>query len=484
MISKLVHKYKSINPTIKTSLWFLFANIFQKAVMVIFTPIFTRMLTTEQFSKYAVFQSWETIFTVFATLSITNYATAKALVEFKDDKDGFVTSSEFLTFILTVFCFGIYFLGRAVFGFFDDMPLWIMILMFVDIFSVACFGFWSQRERFDGKYKALTVVSIISGMLAPGIAFALIIFSDYIGIDKSWARIIGLVASNGIIGIFLLYTSIKRSKLFFSAKYWKYCFSYCIPLIPHFLAAAFLQKIGQLFVDNYCGVEISGIYALANSLAMLMMVVNDAFTKTLVPWTYQKLAMEKYKEISKPINVALAVIGLGDIMMALLAPELVYIFADREYTKAIYAIPPLVAVCFFAFLYNTFANIEYYYKETKMISLASIIAGITIVAANAVFVPLFGFRGAAYASMISFMIYALMHYLFMEKTLRKHLNGCKVYDTGFILKLSIIFALIILFIPMIYGLPIIRYIIIILMFIILMFNYKSILSIFGKSEGL
>ena len=85
-MNKLIKKYQKLNLQAKASLWFLFANIFQKAVMMIFTPVFTRVMSTEEFSKYAVFQSWEAIFTVFATLNISSYATAKALVDIKEDR--------------------------------------------------------------------------------------------------------------------------------------------------------------------------------------------------------------------------------------------------------------------------------------------------------------------------------------------------------------------------------------------------------------
>lgn len=63
-----------------------------------------------------------------------------------------------------------------------------------------------------------------------------------------------------------------------------------------FLAAAFLQKASQLFVDHYSGAVVSGIFSLANSLALMMMVFNDALTKTLVPWTYKKLSEKNIKK--------------------------------------------------------------------------------------------------------------------------------------------------------------------------------------------
>ena len=378
---KLMRVYHKIPLSAKASLWFLFANVFQKAVMVIFTPIFTRVMTTEEFSKYAVFQSWEAIFTVFATLNISSYATAKALVDIKKDqgKDQFIVSAEMLTVILTAFTCGLYLMARLFFGKLTSLPIPIMVFMFCDIIFVAIYNFWSQFERYYLRYRALVVLSVIIGLMSPLIAFFLIYFSDEAGVYKGWARIVSVVLINGIIGVCLFWVNLKRSRYHLTVKYWKYCISYCLPLIPHFMAAAFLQKASQLFVDNYSGSNASGIFSLANSLALMMMVFNDSLTKTLVPWTYKKLADKQYGEINYPIIMSLVMIGVLDLMMCLVAPEIVVIFADSAYKDAVYAIPPLVGVCFFGFLYNAYTNIEYYYNETKYVSFASVIAGISMV---------------------------------------------------------------------------------------------------------
>lgn len=475
--------YKRIPKSVKASMWFLFANIFQKAVMVIFTPLFTRLMTAEEFSRYAVFQSWETILTVFATLNISNYATAKALVEYKDERDDFVTSAEFLTVVLSIFTLGIFILIRSAFDELSSFPLWVIFLLFVDIISVAFFAFWSQLERFNQKYKALTVVSIVTGICSPLIAFILIAYSERFGLYKGWSRILGLVITNVIVALFIFHLCFRRSRKLFSAKYWKFCITYCLPLIPHFLSMAFLQKIGQLFVDHFCGAEMSGIYALASSLALLMMVFNDALTKTLVPWTYQKMAEKKYKEINKPVILSLAVIAVLDITMAMVAPELVAIFADHSYSQAIYAVPPLVAVCFYGFLYNTFANIEYYFKETKFVSMASIVAGMVIVIANLFLVPRYGFIAAAYATLLSYIVYAIMHYLFMKKTLDEHLEGRQIYNNLLIVKMSLGFTSVIICIPVLYSYHTLRWGIVLLICVIVFIKRKLIVESLFKLLG-
>lgn len=473
-MKKLIRLYNNLNVQTRSSLWFLFANIFQKAVMILFTPIFTRVMTTEEFSKYAVFQSWEAIFTVFATLNISSYATAKALVDIKEDKDQFVLSAELLTVLLSTVTFAAYMIIRLCFGKLDSLPVPVMISMFCDIIFVAIFNFWSQMERYYLRYKALVISSILIGLLSPSIAFILIRFSDEIGLYKGWARIISVVTLNGILGISLFIISLNRSKFVFTIKHWGYCIRYCIPLIPHFLAAAFLQKASQLFVDEYSGADASGIFSLASSLALMMMVFNDALTKTLVPWSYKKLSEKKYHEINKPILASLAMIGVLDLMMCMVAPEVVMIFADEKYADAIYAIPPLVGMCFFGFLYNAYTNIEYYYKETTYVSTASIIAGISIVVLEYLTVPSLGYLAAAYSSLASYCIYALMHYIFMNKTIDKHIAGEKIYNNKLIFLLSIVFVASILVMPILYKFSFVRYGVFVGIVIVLILNAKRI----------
>ena len=55
---------------VRASLWFLISTFLQKAISVISTPIFTRLLTTGQYGEYNVFQSWMGIISVIVTGSV------------------------------------------------------------------------------------------------------------------------------------------------------------------------------------------------------------------------------------------------------------------------------------------------------------------------------------------------------------------------------------------------------------------------------
>ena len=49
---------------------FMVAGLLQKGISVLTTPIFTRLMDTEEYGNYNVFISWMNIFSIFITLKI------------------------------------------------------------------------------------------------------------------------------------------------------------------------------------------------------------------------------------------------------------------------------------------------------------------------------------------------------------------------------------------------------------------------------
>ena len=86
----MLKKYKNMSIIAKASFWALLTGILQKGIGVLVTPIFTRILSTEEYAEYTLFQTWHDIFIIFSTLNVFYYATYNAMEKYKEDRDGFV----------------------------------------------------------------------------------------------------------------------------------------------------------------------------------------------------------------------------------------------------------------------------------------------------------------------------------------------------------------------------------------------------------
>src|SRR5699024_3283818 len=91
-----------INNGVKIGTLYLIGNIFNKAIAFITIPIFTRLLTTEEYGIVNTYTSWASILMVIVGLSLGN-SVRNAFVDYKDDLAAYLSSIftlSFLNFVL------------------------------------------------------------------------------------------------------------------------------------------------------------------------------------------------------------------------------------------------------------------------------------------------------------------------------------------------------------------------------------------------
>ena len=475
----MLKKYKNMSIIAKASFWALLTGILQKGIGVLVTPIFTRILSTEEYAEYTLFQTWHDIFIIFSTLNVFYYATYNAMEKYKEDRDGFITSAQSMVTLLSLGCMGIYVCVHMIFGEVIQFPLYIVVLMFMDMIFISAYYLWCAKCRYEYTYKAMTVVSILIGVSQPLLGILAIKYSP----NRGYGRIFGVVLIDILFGLIIYIYNLSKSKKLFVKEYWKYILVFCLPLIPHFLSSQILTRFDRIMIDDMCGKAQAGIYGLAYNLSTLMVIINDAVLKVLTPWTYQQISSDKKGNIKGIINKLVPIVALINIMLILFAPEVVKIFATKDYYEAIYIIPPVSCSVFFMFVYNVYVNIEYYYEETKYVAVASITAAALNVILNFVFIKKFGYLAAGYTTLASYILYALAHYLFMKVVSKKHADGYGFFNNKIILIVSLIFVAISLAIIKLYNYAIIRYVIISVMVVVAILFRKKIVRIIKRDKG-
>ena len=80
-----MNKYKKMPQQVKASLWFVICGFLQKAISLITTPIFSRLLTTSEYGIYSVYQTWAGIIIIFASLNLASGVYLRGLIKYEDD---------------------------------------------------------------------------------------------------------------------------------------------------------------------------------------------------------------------------------------------------------------------------------------------------------------------------------------------------------------------------------------------------------------
>lgn len=432
MIKKIYSKYKDLPIQVKASLWFLLCGFLARGISFITVPIFTRILSTEEYGQFSVFNSWFGIVSVFVTLDLFYGVYFQGLVKFDDKKNEYSSSLQGLCLTLVLMWTLIYFLFRSFFNSLFSMTTIQVVCMLTMCWTDAVFHFWSAEQRNDYKYKKLLIITVAVTFVKPILGIILVLNSD----DKVTARIWGLAIVELIAYTGLFFSQMFKGKKFISIKIWKYALAFAVPLIPHYLSGVVLSNSDRIMIEKMIGSSEAGIYSLAYSVSQIMAIFNSALLQTTEPWLYKKIRNKQIKEISAvSMPMFIFVAGINIILIAF-APEIIHIFAPAAYHDSIYVVPPVVMSVFFTFLYSFFVSFEFYYEKRKYITIATCAGAILNIILNYFFINIFGYYAAAYTTLICYIIYAACHYAFMRKICKDNLNNSNPYDIKKIIFLS------------------------------------------------
>lgn len=419
-----MNKYNALPLQVKASFWFLICAFLQKGISFITTPIFTRLMSTAEYGQYNVFTSWMSILTVIVTLNLFSGVYTRGLVTFESEKKAFSSSLQGLTLTLTIIWTVIYWSFHLMWNKVFDLTTVQMLLMFLTIWCNAVFSFWSVEQRVELRYKSLVIITVLSSLAKPAAGIIFVLYAE----DNVTARILGVTLAEVVCYTGFFFLQLKRGKEFFSKKFWKHALSFNIPLIPHYLSSSVLNSADRIMIRSMVGESEAGIYSLAYSISMIMVMFNTALMQTIEPWMYKKIRDNKVKDISHVAYPAFILIAAVNLILIAFAPEAVAIFAPKEYYEAIYVIPPIALSVFFMFSYTFFAVFEFYFQKTHFVAIATSAGAVLNIVLNYIFINIFGYYAAGYTTLFCYIIYAVMHYMFMRKICKEYLNGIRPYN--------------------------------------------------------
>lgn len=412
----LIKKYRQMSPAVRTSIWFTICNFLQRGTAFITVPIFTRLLTTEEYGVCNVYFAWFEIFLLITSLKIPYEGLNNGLIRHEEDKDGYTSSAAGLIMVMTLSVGIVYLLFHRQINRITGLSSLIMGLMFVQLFFNSPLMLWTNRERFDFHYRLPAVITLISTILNPVIAVLAVLNTSY----RAEARIIASVAVQSFFGLIVLIFLFKKGKLFCKKEYWNFALRFNLPLIFYYISQSILNQSDRIMINYYEGSGKTAIYSVAYSAATIILLLVSAVNGSFNPWMYKRLKAGHLSEVRRTSGVLCLIVAGATLAMSLFAPILVRIMATGDYSQAIWVIPPVASSVFFIFLYMMFANVEMYYNETKGIPLVSVVCSVANLLLNVIFIPVYGYVAAGWTTLVCYMLLALLHYFLMKKACRKY----------------------------------------------------------------
>ena len=454
---KLKDKWRRIPLAVKVSSTYALCSILQRCISFVTLPLFTRLLTTEQYGQATIFSSWQGILSIFLTLNLAYGSFSKAMVKYEEDRDGYIASIEGICLCLTAFFLLLYWPFRSLWNQLFELPTTFICIMTVEILSTTAIQLWSGKKRFEFRYISVVLVTLFISLISPIAAYFLVINAE----EKGFARILGhAIVTISVGGSFFLYNAYRGKKLF-NKVYWNYALRFNIPLLAYYLSQIIFNQSDRIMISHMVGTDKAAIYSVAYSLAMVLTFVLNAINNSYVPWYYGKIKTKKMEEnrtVSLRIAILMSALLLGMIWFA---PEIIRILAGEKYMEAVYVVPPVAVSLLLLFYSQLFINVEFYYEEKYSLVWASIGAAVINLLLNWIFIRYFGFIAAAYTTLASYIIFAFSNYMVMKKILKKQ----KISDNAFhytgLVAIFFLFCLLALMGSILYEYMIVRIIIMI-----------------------
>ena len=168
------------------------------------------------------------------------------------------------------------------------------------------------------------------------------------------------------------------------------------------------------------------------------------------------------------------------ILVTFVSPEIIAILGTTEYGSATYIIPVVTLGVYFTFVYDLYASVEFYYGATKYVMYASVTGAILNVILNAIFIPIYGFIAAAYTTLVCYVVFMLIHYLFSKRVCMRQSITENVYDNRMIILISCGLGVLCLSGMLTFNYPVMRVFLIALILCACVYKRSTIIDLIGE----
>lgn len=414
---------------LNTFVKYISGDITAKALGVVSVPVYTYLISPKEYGVYSIVLSYVAIATFLFSLNV-HTSISRFFYEKDIDLGRFLSTTFVLTSMILFVSFSIFFL-------LDDL--------FLD--SILGVGFSKYKIYFSLLVVASIIFSIYLQILIPQskgkeysflvvaqayLKFILTVIFLYF-IEATVLRFLqAILLADIFISLYIVWKLKVYATLKFSKSDAKYILSYSVFLIPYMLSSVVLAQIDRVMIGNMIGEVDAGIYSVAYVFGSIPLMMYAALSNAWMPRYFANMNEKSYVSLDKDVRQITSILVLGIIGFAVFIPLLLGLMLSEDYKISILYVPLVSLSMFFAMLWNVFGRGISFAKKTVWMSIAGIISAIVNVGLNYIWIPKYGLMGAVYATYISYLVMALLGYLFA-----KYLLG--IYTTSIMqLKWSIL----------------------------------------------
>ncbi|MEA1786652.1 oligosaccharide flippase family protein [Arenibacter sp. GZD96] len=430
------------------------ATVLPRMLSFLLLPLYTSVLETAGYGEVSVIFAWFAIFNV-----VLAYGMETAFFRFyhSAERKPRVVSTSLLSILATTTLFtGLVLLFQYRIANVTHIEVayirYAVYILALDALVIIPFA-WL---RANGKPMRYALVKILNVTIYLGLnVFFLLLLPKMIEDDQSGALsglykpnfeisyifISNLIAS-GVTLIFMLRLYIRRPYVF-DVVLWKKMMKYALPVLVAGMAFTVNEVFDRILLSKLLPEDVAeseiGKYAACYKLALFMTLFATAFRMGIEPFFFSHASTEHpqkaYAQITSYFVILGSVILLGVVVFADVL-KLIFI-PNPDYWEAMSVVPMIVLASFCLGIYH---NLSVWYKVTDRTHFGayiSLIGAIITIIINFVFIPYFGYKASAAATLAAYAVMMLLSFFFGRIYYPVPYNQRKI---SFYLGVSILFS--------------------------------------------
>lgn len=411
---------QDIKKASKHSIIYSIGNIGIKLIGLILIPYYTneKYLSHDDFGALALLEA-----TLLLVTGILGMAMAQGLQRWYWDKNYiehqktiFFTAYSFLLVVITPVLFILLTISDKITGLIFDNLDYVLLLKLTLITA----GFKVLNSltltllKLKSKSLLYAFVQVFSLVLTLVIILGGLIYRN-LGLEAIW---IGNLAGEIFIFIALIFVVIKNISFKFDGKILVEMFNYGLPLMLTSIAGIILMTTDRYMLNSSEGLVDTGIYSLGLRIAnTLKVIISTSLISGLTPLLMKKMNEERNQRYySKVMTYTSFIFIMGLLGLSLFSLEILKIFTN---SPIYWESASIVAIISFSLLFGLMrnnANIGLIIvKDTKSIGVLTLITGAVNIILNYFFIPIWNIYGAAFATLISHLLFLLFTFYLSQK---------------------------------------------------------------------
>jgi O-antigen/teichoic acid export membrane protein len=185
--------------------------------------------------------------------------------------------------------------------------------------------------------------------------------------------------------------------------------AYGLPIVLVNVCTISLSNLDKFFISFYQGSSFTGIYSACYAISeQSIFVITSLFSLTSIPILFRMWSEGKKNEVklfqTQILRYYLAIAVPATIGLSVLAKPVIELLVDSKYSTG-YVILPIVSLgAFFVGIANIYSEVLTLKKKTINLMLCYVLAFIVNIVSNFILVPVLGYMGAAYSTVITYIV--------------------------------------------------------------------------------